>query len=561
MQVGPYTLRPHQVNAVQQARASVAALIATGQRPRVVIQGVCGFGKTLVSSALMAAAVEKGKRVGFIVRGRQLVFQKSDKLADCLISHAVVMADCTGEIAIPYAMPYRSDQPPQCSVVSKDTYESLLRNKACEPFDWDLLIVDECHEGMSESWLDLLRKSRVVIGLSATPARSNGRGLGDFYNDLVIVSTHQELIDAGYLVPPRVFDPWGVDTRGLKASSDTGEYAERDIESRCFSEELVGSFVSEWWRLAEGRTTAFYASSVAHSMAQARQFREGDGTLLCKPLAWEHIDAETPQKERKAIYKALASGGLQGVSNYGVLRTGFDCPAISCIQLGVSMASLVAFLQTVGRGARPHAGKQDFLLIDHGHNVHRHGWPQEDREWSLDPAHAFPSKSDATPSDKPKDRTCAKCSTVFKASLGVCPNCGHQKAREERMVRTAEGQLVEVKAEEIVPPVREKRVTCEAQKMVDKLVFPAMRSRRPGGLTFNQIRRELQKKTGGRLRFGEKEITGRDGVPKMVTTIIDAKTNESWICGNVPPPQSHLWDARIKTVDKERLQYSERFAT
>ena len=48
--VGPYLLRPHQIAAVEQTRAAMAACMKAGKKPRVILQGVCGFGKTVAEA-------------------------------------------------------------------------------------------------------------------------------------------------------------------------------------------------------------------------------------------------------------------------------------------------------------------------------------------------------------------------------------------------------------------------------------------------------------------------------------------------------------------------------
>jgi DNA repair protein RadD len=447
--VGPYELRIHQRRAVEQLRMSIYALKRANKKQRVILQGVCGFGKTVVSSYLAQQCISKGGRFAFVAHGRVLIFQKSDKLADCEMQHGVLMADAYKYVTAPYASQMAVDGESDIYVISKDTYQSWLKQELREPIEVNLVVVDECHASMSNEWMALLESfgDVPIIGLSGTPALGNGKGLGNFYNDIVIAATHEQLINDGFLVPCRYFKGIAADVRGLDINYESGEYNSVQVDQLFHQSELVGDFLTAWHEYGHGRQTAFYASSVAHSVTMTKAFQEGDGTLACPGVPWEHVDADTPQDERRRIYNALASGAINGVSNFAVLRVGFDCPVISCIQLGVAMHSLVAFLQSVGRGFRPHAGKEDCIVIDHGQNLSRHMWPQKDRQWSLDVRETIIDRErDNGDRDLAnKEKTCRKCDCTYPAKLKVCPQCGNTIWKRGEWVRTADGTFEEVK--------------------------------------------------------------------------------------------------------------------
>lgn len=537
--VGPYSLRPHQQNAVLKLRAAMQECYAEQKRPRVILQGVCGFGKTIVSSYLMKQCLARGKKPAFIVHGRALVFQKSDKLCDASIPHTVVMADIKGELR-PAASPYAvGSGTPDCAVISKDTYASLLTKREIDPFDVGMWIVDEAHVGRSRSWWDLFEASPApMAGLSGTPLWGNGMGMGDRWSKIVACAPHQELIDAGFLVGCRyIGSAEGIDTRGVDVNSESGEYVENQLSARAIP--LIGNFVEQWWKHAAGMPTAFYASSVSHSIAQAQAFRDGDGTLFARPLVWEHIDADTPTAERKRIHKGIMSGDIQGVSNCLVLTVGWDNSAIRCIQLGVAWNSLVRFLQAVGRGARPHPGKTEFLVIDHGHN-YRHGWPQEDRIWPLDTRK--PIWEDQDPASQSTTKKCKACGEVYKASMKVCPNCGATKITTAQMVRTEAGELLEITPPK--PRVLRKDRLPEEQTRFESLYFPVAKSHSDRPMTFNALRAVFQKRNP-HLRI----VFSGDR-----TQIVNLHTKSRFTLGYVPEPHSPLWDMPVREVSRESLQ-------
>lgn len=538
MNVGPYSLRPHQVSAVEQTRSAMAECIAERKKPRVVMQGVCGFGKTIVSSYLMQQSIAKDRKPAFMVSGRQLVFQKSDKLCDASIEHTVVMADVNGQLR-PAASRFTGEQP-ECAVISKDTYESLLKNHGVSPFDVGLWIIDEAHTAKSDGWWKIIAESSApVVGMTATPCWSNGLGMGDRYSKLVVSATHDQLIREGFIVPCRMLAPWSVDTRDVDVNGDNGEYVSDQIESRCMP--LVGGFCESWHKHAKGLKTVFYASSVAHSIAQAQQNSEGDGTLFAPRRQWEHIDAETPQKDRKRMYQALERGEIDGLCNYGVLRVGVDFPFVECLQLGVAMHSIVSYLQTCGRGGRPAPGKSEFLILDHGSHVARGlGWPQEDREWRLDDRK--PMWERESESGRPPEKHCPKCGAVYRPSLRACPYCGEERVKTSQTVHTVEGELIEITPPP--PKVKLKDRLSDEQNRFNRYYFPSSKSKSLQPANFNQLR----------ARFMNDNPHLKIVYDGNQTVVVNLHNKTRHRLGYVPPPHSHLWDLPVRSVNREDLQ-------
>lgn len=450
--VGPYSLRPDQASVIRAVRHKITSLREEGEPQRVILQGPCGFGKTICSTALISLMTRNGKTVAFLAHGRQLIFQKSNKLTECEIEHAVLMAGVGNEdVDGRYAVPLRGSLGHQRVVVaSKDTYVArAYSNDSVERFDVDYIIVDECHISLSEEWVKILTENPnvVVIGLTATPALGNGKGLGGFYKGIVAASGYSHLISIGALVPCRVFAPYAVDMTGVKAGAN-GEYSQPQAAKRFMKDELIGDVVKNWQRYSENRPTAVFAQSVAHSIELAKEFR-------LTGISAEHIDADSPQELREDVFRRIKSGELKVVTNYGVLRIGVDLPVIGCVQLACSMRSLTSYLQTVGRGVRScqdpywcEGPKPDCVIIDHGGNVYRHGWPTEDREWALDPEESIETREKAKKEKEKFDGelTCFACGFMFdpRKHGSACPNCGAKKAKRGQKVRMVDGEIKEV---------------------------------------------------------------------------------------------------------------------
>jgi len=172
-------LRPYQERAIAGLRSELARLKAAGLPMRVILQAPCGFGKTICSSAIMKSALDRGHDCMFIASGRLLVQQKSATLERCGIHHTVLMDGYDFGLS-------------RCVVVSKDTYWSrAFESEKVPRLNTHLIIIDEARSSISPEWQRLLlaHPNVPVVGLDATPARGNGRGLGtSFWQSIVPAS-------------------------------------------------------------------------------------------------------------------------------------------------------------------------------------------------------------------------------------------------------------------------------------------------------------------------------------------------------------------------------------
>lgn len=426
------TLRPRQVATIEKVRQAIAKCAREGKPKRVLVVAPCGFGKTITSSAIMGAALERGNDSIFMADRRILVGQKSRTLTRCGIPHSVLMA---GEEF------YHA----QVVVASRDTYWSrVVESERMPRFNRKLWIVDEAHSQFGRTALNILshQDDAVLIGLTATPVLPNGTGLGGFWQEMVIGATYQELLDEGLLVPARVFAPWEIDTSGLHKKD--GDWSWAKVEERINNRELVGDIVDTYCKLGEGRPFACFASGVPHSIELCREFND-------RGIPTTHIDADTPAEDREYAFHRIESGELRGLCNFGVLGVGFDLPILSCGILGFATGSLVKHLQVAGRLLRTHDSKTDALIIDHGGNVRRHGWPTEDHCWSLDTEEEIEVRDDIKrqKEDKPREPICCPKCAAMRQGGAVCPNCGHKHIKSGAKVRTVDGEFREVKPREI----------------------------------------------------------------------------------------------------------------
>lgn len=408
------TLRPYQERAINDLRASLAA-----GNQRVVLTLPTGAGKTTVAAHVIDSAVSKGKKVLFLAHQRELIDQCSARLDGEQVEHGVIMAGHRR---------YMPWLPVQVASV-----QTIARRKDLP--EADLIIPDECHHVRSatyEKLLELYPRAHVV-GLTATPIRTDGKGLGEAFQDLVIGSTVKELTDLGHLVPHTGF-AWDVPELREVRKTKTGDLDEHGLELVMGGTKIMGSIVDQWLRHARGLRTVVFAVNVAHSKEIVARF-------VARGVKAEHVDGSTPKVEREAILDRVRSGETTVVSNCALLTEGVDIPALECAVLARPTLSLSLHLQTIGRVLRPAPGKTRAVIHDHAGNILRHGPPDLERAWTLDMDERKGGKKQATL----QVRICKQCFAAFSPTeSAACPACGHEAEANRR-------KLEEIEEAEAIP--------------------------------------------------------------------------------------------------------------
>jgi DNA repair protein RadD len=401
----------------------IAAQVDAGKR-RVLLVAPTGSGKTIVAAKIVSDAVTTGARVLFLVHRRELIHQSSRKLHDAGVDHGIVAAN----------FPARPGEPVQVASI-QTLHARAVRSRVLSLPAAEVVVIDEAHHATADSWRRILAAypSAVIIGLTATPARGDGRGLGGLFETLVECPNIAELIAAGYLVPTKVYAPSRPDLDGVAVRH--GDYVERQLAERMDRPCLVGDIVEHWHKLAGRRRTAVFATSIGHAVHLRDEFLRSGAVA-------EHIDGTTPAAERDAILARLASGATEVVTNCGVLTEGWDLPEIGCIVLARPTRSFTLYRQVVGRGLRPAPGKDHCLILDHSGATLDHGLIEEPVKWVLAPdKHALRESQWAGGAGS--DRvltTCPECHAV-RWQGRPCPACGWRPPPKPKAVEVEQGDL------------------------------------------------------------------------------------------------------------------------
>lgn len=400
---------------------------------KVLLVAPTGAGKTVIASAMIKASQDKSNPSLFVAHRRELVKQCSQKLTDFDVNHGVLMATVS---------------PNNFATVQVASLQTYTARKDSEHF-WKpnakIIFLDEAHRSASKTFQDLLLEypDAYVIGLTATPCRADGKGLGNYYDALVNCGTISELTEQGYLTPAKILAPSMPDLKGLKLQA--GDYEKRGLNKRMNQPKLVGDLVSHWLEHGEGRPTVVFASSIAHSKYISSIFNDNG-------IPSGHIDGEMDEVKRVEVLRQLHEGEIKVLSNCMVLTEGWDEPKVSCIVIARPTKSYGMYLQMVGRALRPYEGKTDTLIIDHSGCVYEHGFPDEAPEWKLTTSEESAiQKKEPEPIEK-QPVTCSVCHTVYKPARGFpeCPSCGAIPTKAQQQVHIQQGRLVElVKKEKI----------------------------------------------------------------------------------------------------------------
>lgn len=416
------TLRDYQTALVQAIRSS----LAQGHRAPLAVLPT-GGGKTHVAAHIKRSATESGHTALFLAPRRELVYQTSDKLTRVGVEHGIIMA---GEPTNLYA-------PAQVACGPTLHRRAITGDRLPLPRA-NLVIVDEAHLSIAKSTRTIieryLEQGAVVIGLTATPCRADGAGLGTVYDDLVEGPSVAELVNQGHLVPARYFTGEAPDLTGIATTA--GEYNQKQLGERVNRVQLVGDIVQNWARLASDRQTFVFAVNVAHSMHLRDEF-------LRIGVRAEHLDGGTPNDERAEILERLRTGDTKVLVNCEVMTYGVDFPPVSCIVLAKPTKSVARYFQMVGRGLRAWPGKTDCLVLDHAQAVQNIGFVDDPMPWSLAGTDKVQDRMKRE-RKSPEEITCGDCGATFRPAK-VCPSCGaEQGQRYAKAIEAHEAELREI---------------------------------------------------------------------------------------------------------------------
>lgn len=411
-------LRPYQLDLIERTRGS----IRSGVR-RILVSSPTGSGKTCLVAHMLSAAAARGKRSWLLCHRKELLEQS--------VSTFIEAADIyTGVVAAGY--PTSGLAPVQvCSVPT-------LAKRGASLAQPDLIVWDEAHHIASRSWSAIAQQfpQAVHIGLTATPQRLDGKGLGAYFDTLLQGPTTAELIAQGWLSPYVYYAP-GAHLRLDGVHRTAGDYNRHELSAAMEQSSVVGDALAHYRQHCPEARALVFAWSIEASERIATQF-------VAAGIPAQHVDGETPKAERTAAMKGFRDGSVRVLCNVELFGEGLDVPAVDAVFLLRPTQSLGLYLQQVGRGLRAAQGKTCVRIFDHANHWERHGLPDDARTWSLNGATKKSREGEALAAKR-----CPQCFGVTRPSAKVCPYCGVAFERKPREVDRVDGVLLEADLTEL----------------------------------------------------------------------------------------------------------------
>jgi superfamily II DNA or RNA helicase len=373
---------------------------------RVLLVLPPGGGKTVIAAFIAQAFAARGQQTFFNCHRAELLKQTSGTFHNCNLPHSFIAA----------GMPMYVDASVQ--VCSIDT----LKNRVLKLKEPKVVIWDECHHIGAAGWAAIMKAwpNAYHIGLTGTPWRLDGTGLGEYFDEMVIGPTPAELIAWGNLAPYRIFAPSAPDMKGVRKQFK--DFDKKETEKRMREPKLTGDIIKHWNMHARGMRTIGYAMTVPHSMYMVDLMRQAG-------IRAAHLDGGTDDTERRRVIKAYADGELDVLWNVGLFGEGFDLSAWAgkpvTIDAGIlanPTMSLSKYLQEAMRPMRP-APDKVAIILDHAGNCQRHGFPDDERDWSLE-GNGGAGRKAANDNAPPPPVTCEGCFMQIRRPLPPkCPHC------------------------------------------------------------------------------------------------------------------------------------------
>jgi DNA repair protein RadD len=426
-------LRPYQQQLIDDTRFQLQL-----GRKKVLIVLPTGGGKTVCFSHIAESASKKGSRVCVLVHRAELLDQASRSMP---VRHGLIAAGRSMDLS---------------HSVQIASVQTLARRLHQLPKDFfQLLIVDEAHHTTAGTWAKVVEHfdSARLIGVTATPIRLDGRGLGEHYESMVVGPSAQWLTDNGFLSQAKVLAPPGIQTSGLKKRM--GDFDMKQAEGLLQEGQAMGDCLTHYRQHLNGQTAIAFCCSVAHSQAVA-------GLFQANGVAAASIDGKMDVNRRRNLLASLGRGEIKVLTSCALIGEGVDVPSVGgCILLRPT-SSIGLHLQMIGRCLRVSPGKKRAVILDHVGNTLRLGHHLEDREWTLDGERK--TKREKCTSVK----VCPKCFAAMSSQASECEECGHRFTVERRELKTVAGTLQELQVEKTQK--KQKRIDQGKARTLDELI-------------------------------------------------------------------------------------------
>lgn len=432
-------LRQYQERAIDAVRKAMR----NGSR-RTLLVSPTASGKTVMFAYITEGAAAKGGLVWIVVHRQELIDQTDRALTGIGVDHGIIAAG------------YPTDFTKNVQVCSVQTLANRLDRVPRKP---TLIIFDEAHHLAAGTWMKIADANPQAhfLGVTATPERLDGKGLGVVFDTLVQGPRTAELIAAGYLAKPVYFAPPSkVDFSNVRHTGS--DFNAKDLQGVMDEPVIYGNAVSHYARICPHAPAISFSPTIYHAEKVSEAFNAAG-------FKWRVIDGTMKASERRWCIEALAAHEIDGLASCNIISEGTDIPVVTAAILLRPTLSLSLHLQQIGRVLRPvydceltpdatdadriesqeRGPKPRAIILDHVGNLLRHGLAEDEREWSL-AGGAEKRKRDKDGDAGDRICQCPRCYAVHTPAAS-CPYCGFTYERKGRDIKEVSGELIQVGAE------------------------------------------------------------------------------------------------------------------
>jgi superfamily II DNA or RNA helicase len=409
----------------------------------------------VIAADMVRGSLDKKIPSFFCVHRQELIDQTSAMFSEFDIPHGFIASGYKTNNALSHI----------CSV------QTLVRRKSVpKP---KVIYIDEAHHATANTYQKIIDRfpQAKVIGLTATPCRTDGQGLGDIFDVMVEGPSIKWLIKNNFLSKFKVFAPPSeLDLSSVKNYG--GDYSRSQLSDAVDKPTITGDAVKHYKKILKGQRAICFCVSVKHSQHVCERFKKAG-------INAAHVDGKTKEADRRRIMSQFSAGDIQVLCNVDIISEGFDVPECQGVILLRPTQSLSLYLQQVGRALRYRPNKTA-IILDHVGNVLRHDMPDADREWSLKgkAKRRGKKRNDAEP--EINVRQCPECFAAHKTAP-KCPQCGHVYEVQSREVEKVDGDLKEVSEAEVkARKRRRRREVAKARTKAELMAIAKKRGYNPG---------------------------------------------------------------------------------
>ena len=331
-------LRPYQVECVSKIEESLLEF------NRVLVTLFTGAGKTIIFSEIANKYIKNGKKVLVLAHREELLDQAADKM---MKFHGV-----------DFTLIKSGKEYDESKMFQIGSVQSLCKEDRLNKFDKDyygLIIVDEAHHCMADTYQVIFKyfKSAKVLGVTATPNRSDGKKLAKFFEATAYEYKMEDGIRDGWLSTV-IMRTGNVNIDLSKVRTVAGDFIINELDDAITREfNKISKYIKS--KLEHRKRILIFTPRIASA------------EVLAEVLKRDGLNAEFvsgASKNRKEITEKFKSGEIRIICNSMLYTEGFDCPEVDCIINLRPTQSKGLFTQMLGRGTRICDGKENILYVD-----------------------------------------------------------------------------------------------------------------------------------------------------------------------------------------------------